>query len=124
MIVADANVVIMAGGDGDGTFLQQCAAPPLMHSELLSVLHASCMKGLITEHDALATIDLARTVRTVEPEELAATAWRLASTLGWHKTYDAEYLALANITGAEIATLDGRMIRAAQRLGISVHDLT
>ena len=37
--------------------------------------------------------------------------------LGWAKTYDAEYVALASLLGCRLVTVDGRLRRGADRLG-------
>jgi predicted nucleic acid-binding protein len=54
------------------------------------------------------------------PDGLTAEAWRIASDLGWAKTYDAEYLASANLLGCRVLTLDMRLRRGAERLGLVV----
>lgn len=48
---------------------------------------------------------------------LGAVAWRIADNLGWAKTYDAKYLALAELLGCRFATLNSRVRRGADRLG-------
>ena len=40
--------------------------------------------------------------------------------LGWAKTYDAEYVALAQLIGCRMVTLDARLRRGADRLGMAV----
>jgi predicted nucleic acid-binding protein len=55
-------------------------------------------------------------VERLAPPGLAAEAWHVAVTLGWAKTYDAEYVALARILGARLLTLDARLRRGAGRL--------
>lgn len=45
---------------------------------------------------------------------------RIASELGWAKTYDAEYLALARLLDTRVVTLDLRLRRGAERLGLVV----
>ena len=62
-------------------------------------------------------------IQESNPRDLSATVWQIASTLGWAKTYDAEYLALAKLLGAPLLSLDGRMRRAAERLGIETADV-
>jgi predicted nucleic acid-binding protein len=43
-----------------------------------------------------------------------------ADELGWAKTYDATYLALAHILGCRLLTVDGRLYRGAKRLGFVI----
>ena len=47
-------------------------------------------------------------------------AWRLSEELGWAKTYDAEYLALALHLDCRFVTLDGRLRRGAGRPGFVI----
>lgn len=44
----------------------------------------------------------------------------IADELGWVKTYDAECLALARLLGCRVVTLDSRLRREADRLGLVV----
>src|ERR1700730_6438774 len=59
-------------------------------------------------------------VRKRDHVRLLAEAWRLADELGWAKTYDAEYCALAAILDCRLLTLDGRLRRGADGLGFVV----
>ncbi len=43
-------------------------------------------------------------------------AIELARDLGWAKTYDAEYVALARLLKAPLVTIDGRLARAVGNL--------
>ena len=54
---------------------------------------------------------------------MAERAWEIADQLGWAKTYDAEYLALAMILDCQIATLDRGTRMAAERLKIATLQL-
>ena len=51
---------------------------------------------------------------------LADETWRIADQLGWAKTYDAEYVALASLLGCRLVTVDARLRRGADRLGFVV----
>ena len=55
-----------------------------------------------------------------DPPGLTEAAWRLADELGWAKTYDAHYVALAQMSGCKLVTLDERLHRGVARLAITV----
>ncbi len=59
-------------------------------------------------------------IRQRTDARLGQRAWEIADRLGWMKTYDAEYLALAQLLGCRILTLDGGIRDAARRLTIAV----
>ena len=49
------------------------------------------------------------------PKRLGEEAWRVADELGWAKTYDAEYVALARLLDCRLVTLDA--LRSAEPSG-------
>jgi predicted nucleic acid-binding protein len=59
-------------------------------------------------------------IRIEQPAALSDEAWQLADELGWAKTYDAEYVALAKILGCRLVTLDMRLWRGTKRLGFVI----
>ncbi len=61
----------------------------------------------------------------VAPPLMWSEARSVLHELGWAKTYDAEYVALARPLGCRLVPLDGRLHRGARRLGIVVapHEL-
>jgi predicted nucleic acid-binding protein len=129
MLVVDASVALWASGveRGFDDLHDDLLAPPLLWSEARSVLHELTRRGEVSREDAEATrarLDAAPIARRA-PARLGAEAWRLADVLGWAKTYDAEYLALASLSGCRVVTLDARFRRGADRLGLVVapHEL-
>jgi predicted nucleic acid-binding protein len=52
-------------------------------------------------------------IRTLES---ALQAWVVADELGWARTYDAEYVALARSLECRLVTLDERLRRGAGRV--------
>jgi len=44
----------------------------------------------------------------------------MATELGWAKTYDAEFLALARLEDALVLTTDSRLRRGADRTGLVI----
>jgi len=49
----------------------------------------------------------------VAVNDLGPRAWAIADALGWAKTYDAEYVALAQFVDCSLLTLDARLARGA-----------
>lgn len=125
MLVLDASVVL-AGCRVDGGLGalgdSELAAPPFMWSEARSALHEALWRAEIARDDAEAI--LARLERAPvlarRYARLGADAWQLADELGWAKTYDTEYLALARHLRCPFVTLDARLRRGADRLGFVI----
>lgn len=116
--VVDANVIIqlgLAGGDLGPLRGHTLAAPPILASEYTSGVSEMTYRGEIPLDaaqrvvDGLATIPIHYEV----PEGLYRHAWELARQLGWAKTYDAEYVALAVLSSTPLVTLDARLRRGA-----------
>jgi hypothetical protein len=59
-------------------------------------------------------------VERADPPELGQRAWELAERHGWGRTYDAEYVALAQILDCRVVTIDARLRRGAAQLGIVI----
>ncbi len=97
---------------------EELVAPHLMWSEASSVLHELRWRREISAE--LATIGLARLaaadVKARRPKGLIEEAWRVADRLGWAKTYDAEYLALARLLKCRLLTTDAKLKAAGSGL--------
>jgi len=121
MLVVDASVASAACArpDGFAALGDELVAPPLMWSETRANLHLKAFKGEI-DFDRADLLHVRLSDASIEcrnPSELGASAWALASEMGWGRTYDAEYVALAQLLGCKVVTLDGRLRRGADRLG-------
>lgn len=125
MLVVDANVVLAActRDDGFAGFAgDELVAPPLMWSEFVSSLHQGVWRGERTADEALADLGALRAapIRSKRSRGLHDEAWRIADEMGWAKTYDAEYVALAMLLGCRLVTLDARLRRGTDRLGFVI----
>lgn len=99
---------------------ERLVAPPLLWSEVRSTLHYAVWRGLVSPAAGLRALDrLERSpIRPRQHARLGRVAWEVSDLLGWSKTYDAEYLALARLLRCPLVTLDARMLAAAERLGV------
>lgn len=122
MILAiDASTAIYAALSTDGfdrLNSYQLVAPPLLWSEAISVLREHAWRGEISQSQAEASRAalLDAPIRRRVPRRLYAEAWQVAEDLGWAKTYDAEYVALARLLGCRLLTRDARLRRGASHL--------
>jgi predicted nucleic acid-binding protein len=128
MLVLDASVAIPACGSPDGFDVfgdEDLFAPPLMWSEARSTIHEALWRREVSRTFASRTVNRLENspLRARSPRRLGQTAWELADELGWAKTYDVEYLALAVHLDCRFVTLDGRLRRGADRLGFVIEPI-
>lgn len=119
-LVVDASIVVAAlVDDGDtgrwaeGILLSDdLAAPHLMPVETADILRRAALSGQISADTAsLAHADLNSLRVALYPYgPCGARAWALRENL---TLYDAWYVALAELHGADLATLDERLARAS-----------
>ena len=121
MLVVDASAVVQAclsEADLDHLNEQDLIAPPLLWSEVTSVLHELGGRREISHPvgDRGRGRFTQMRIRRRFPSDLLREAWRVATELGWAKTYDAEYVALARLTRCALLTVDARLAATASRL--------
>jgi predicted nucleic acid-binding protein len=86
-------------------------APSLLWSEASAALAQLRFRGEVTADqatEALARI-LRHPIEVIPSRDLVVRASVIATQLGWAKTYDAEYLALAERLGVRLVTDDARL---------------
>ena len=125
MLVLDSNVAIRAAAADDGFVefgREELVAPALLWFEFRSSLHEAVRRGAASERHALETLRrLADApLRPRSHPRLGETAWKISNEFGWAKTYDAEYVALAQLLDCRVVTLDARLRRGADRLGFVI----
>lgn len=118
-VVCDASALtaLLLDGGPDGQWVTEAltggdlAAPTLVGFETANIVRRHELAGLISPDQAAQAhadlIDLA--IEHWPYELLAARAWRLRLNLS---IYDASYVALAELLGATLITLDRRIGRA------------
>lgn len=124
-LVVDAGVAVAASYSTDGFKefrSERLIAPPLLWYEAHSVLHEMVWRGeLNAETGELMRDRIAHAPITARsPKRLATEAWSVAEELGWAKTYDAHYVALARIARSKLVTLDARLHRRLSGLGLVI----
>jgi predicted nucleic acid-binding protein len=121
-LVIDASAALhVALSDDETTELEryELVAPTLFLSERTSSLAAAAFRSAIPHAAVFGAFDRleAMPVRIVETDdEHRRAALTLARSLGWAKTYDAEYVVLAQRLACPILTTDTRLGRGAAHL--------
>jgi predicted nucleic acid-binding protein len=120
-LVVDASVCLDVCLSAAGWELlagHQLIAPPLLRSELSSALRSLDWRRVVSRE----LVEAARGRFAQAPVELTTSddhferAWAVAAQLGWAKTYDAEYIALAQANDVALLTIDERLQRGAAGL--------
>jgi predicted nucleic acid-binding protein len=124
-LVLDSSVALRAASSSEAAAelrAHDLIAPPLLWSEVYSAVHEALWRREIDEptSDRIIAAFHGVGVRRRAPARLHAEAYALASELGWAKTYDAEFLALARLEGAVVLTSDLRLRRGADRTGLVI----
>src|SRR5919199_4533046 len=111
MLVIDASAALylLASGDGIEPFTHLgLAAPALLWSEVTSVLNEMHWGGELSTDLAEAAFDrlMSSPIERHTGDQLYRDAREVGRQLGWAKTYDAEYVALARRHGARLLSRD------------------
>jgi len=90
--------------------------------EASSVLHEMAWRKEISSERSKTMLDrlLKAPVQIRTPDGLIQAAWRVADDLGWAKTYDAQYVALAQMLACKLVSVDERLLRGVARLNIAL----
>lgn len=93
-----------------------------MWSEAASALHQMAWRDAISRVDAETMLGRLRTapVSKSNPKQLITQSWIVADEFGWARTYDAEYVALAQLLKCKLLTIDLRLQRGAERTGLVI----
>lgn len=117
-LVVDATIAIeiaLTGGRLGPLDGHDLVAPALLLSESASVLREMAFRGEIPRERATTALDalLAVPIEILAPAGHVHQALATAASLGWAKTYDAEYVAVAQRERCPLVTRDARLRRGA-----------
>lgn len=113
--VVDAATALRLAAEGvEVPDAHELLAPTLLRSQVLSTMHEAVHRGELAAGVALERLARvgAMRIRLLGDAVLRRRAWELASQLGWASTYDAEYVALTQLQGDALVTLDAGLERA------------
>lgn len=118
VVDASAATLLCLAEGGFGLVETDLVAPVLLRSETLSALQGMQWRKEISGELAEKGVErlLGAPIRLVRRTAIYQEARRIASGLGWARTYDAEYIALALAEGAALLTVDARLVRRAKDL--------
>jgi len=119
VIDASAALHLLASEQGIEPFATfDLVSPALLWSEVTSVLNEMRWRRELSPALAQTAFDrlLASPIDRRTDDGLYQDAREVARTLGWAKTYDAEYVALARTLDVDLMSRDERLRRGAARL--------
>jgi predicted nucleic acid-binding protein len=97
-------------------------APPLLLSEVTNALRQRIRRGLLELSEARSLLtgfqELHVRIRLLAPDVLYDRALVLASERGLSATYDAQYVALAQLLGTPLWTADERLVAAVHSVDL------
>jgi predicted nucleic acid-binding protein len=96
----------------------QLVAPTLLRSQVLSLLYRAVRQREITKSEADGQLNYMRRlkIRLLGDRALQRAAWKIADTLGWPDTLDAEYVALTQLQADALITLDETLAASVKGL--------
>ena len=112
--VVDCGVVLHLASEGiEVPSKHKLLAPTLLRSQTLSALHEAVHAGEIPPDVGRERLTRIRAmpIRLLGDAVLRRRAWDIAEQLGWAETYDAEYVALAQLQKSTLVTLDTELAR-------------
>lgn len=106
--------LIREGADADPA--HQLVGPAVLRSHALDMLYRDVREGTITEAEGREQLEriAALKMRLLGDRVSRATAWKIASALGWDDIGSAEYLAVASLQADALVTDDPQLEAAAQ----------
>jgi predicted nucleic acid-binding protein len=117
--VVDASAALhLASEEIEISVEHKLLAPTLLRSQTLSLLHEAVQNGKIpadVARERLRRVGQIK-VRLLGDAVLRRRAWEIADKLGWHSTYDAEYIALTQLQADAFVTLDKKLARSVEGL--------
>jgi predicted nucleic acid-binding protein len=115
-VVDPTTVIHLASDQIEVAGSHKLLAPTLLRSQTLALVHEAVHRGEVAADVGLQRLTrIGRMkIRFLGDAVLRRRAWDLAERLGLGVTYDAEYLALTQLQGDALVTLDSDLARLAE----------
>jgi predicted nucleic acid-binding protein len=115
-VVDPSAVLHLATSEWKVAASHRLLAPTVLRSQTLSLLHEAVHRAEIEPAEGQRRLALVGRlkIRYLGDAVLRRRAWDIAERLGLGPTYDAEYLALTQLQGEALVTLDPRLARLAE----------
>jgi predicted nucleic acid-binding protein len=117
-VIDPSAVIELASNQIAVAAAHELLAPTLLRSQTLSLLHETVHRGEIPAgvgRDRLTVINQMK-IRYLGDAVLRRRAWDLAERLGRPSTYETEYIALTQLQGDALVTLDPELERLAENV--------
>ena len=117
-VVDPSAVIELASNQITVAAAHELLAPTLLRSQTLSLVHEAVHRGEIPAdvgRDRLTVINQMK-IRYLGDAVLRRRAWDLAERLGRPSTYETEYIALTQLQGDALVTLDPGLERLAENV--------
>ena len=115
--VVDASAVIhLVTAEIEVSGAHELLAPTLLRSQVLSLLHEAVQRGEVSSGVARERLRLIgqMPIRLLGDAVLRRRAWEVADRSGWASTYNAEYVALTQLQGEALITMDAELARSVE----------
>ena len=117
--VIDCETLLrIAAGEIEVTGEHRLVAPTLVRSQALSTLYEAARRGEISAEEGIERVTRINSlkVRFLGEKMLQRRAWKVADQLGWETTFDAEFVALAQLQADVLVTSNSDLARAVSGL--------
>ena len=117
--VIDCEILLrIAAGEVEVSSEHILLAPTLVRSQALTALYEASRRGEISAAEGIELVTRMNSlrVRFLGDKMLQRTAWNVADQLGWPTTYDAEFVALAQLKADALVTSNDDLAQAVSAL--------
>jgi indolepyruvate ferredoxin oxidoreductase alpha subunit len=113
--VVDCEALLrIVAGEVEVAAGHQLVAPTLVRSQALAALYEASRRGEISAAEGIERVTRINSlkIRFLGDRALQRQAWKVADSMGWETTYNAEYVALTQLQADFLVTEDDDLARA------------